>query len=69
MSRYAGSDFYCLPDSLVLRNLANIDNQEELDAFEADITAVRIFEYTEAPLSGRFDFAKNGLAGAEFTRV
>lgn len=55
MSRYAGSDFYCLPDSLVLRNLANIDNQEELDAFEADITAVRIFEYTEAPLSGRFD--------------
>lgn len=55
MSRYVGSDFYCLPDSLVLRNLANIDNQEELDAFEADITAVRIFEYTEAPLSGRFD--------------
>lgn len=55
MSRYDGSDFYCIPGSTVLRNLARLQTQLELDAFEADVTAIRMMECAEAPIGGDFD--------------
>jgi hypothetical protein len=55
MSRYAGTDHFTYPDSDVLRNMADIRNQEALDAFEADATAIRMLELYEAPISGEFD--------------
>ena len=55
MSRYDGSDFYCIPGSEVLRNLANLPTQTALDAFEADVTAIRIMEALETPITGNYD--------------
>ncbi|MGV1016503.1 MAG: Fic/DOC family protein [Fluviibacter phosphoraccumulans] len=55
MSRYDGSDFYCIPGSEVLRNLANLPTQTALDAFEADVTAIRIMEAIETPITGNYD--------------
>lgn len=44
MSRYDGTDSYTYPDSEVLRNKANLTDQDALDAFEADATAIRLLE-------------------------
>ena len=55
MSRYDGSDFYCIPGSEVLRNLANLPTQTALDAFEADVTAIRIMEAFETPITANYD--------------
>lgn len=57
MSRYETSDSYLYPDSAVLRNKADIRDQATLDAFEADITTVRILELAKSPIQGRFDLA------------
>ena len=57
MSRYDGSDFYCINGTLVLRNLADLTTQVELDAFEADMTAIRLIECAESPILGEFDLA------------
>jgi len=56
MSRYEGSDDYVYPGTEVLRNKADIRDQVTLEAFEADITAVRLFELLENPIEGEFDF-------------
>jgi len=55
MSRYEGSDHYIDPDTGVLINKAGIRDQEALDAFEADVTAVRMLELIENPVGGCFD--------------
>lgn len=55
MSRYETSDSDLYPDSAVLRNKADIRDQATLDAFEADITTVRILELAQNPIQGRFD--------------
>lgn len=55
MSRYETSESYLYPGTTVLRNKAGIREQESLDAFEADITAIRILELTEVPLRGCFN--------------
>lgn len=57
MSRYDGSDFYCIAGTSVLRNLADLTTQAELDAFEADMTAIRLIECAESPILGAFDLA------------
>lgn len=57
MSRYDGSDSYAYPDSKVLKNKANLIDQDALDAFEADATAVRLLELIEHPMPGDFDLA------------
>ncbi|QNM95767.1 Fic/DOC family protein [Chitinimonas koreensis] len=54
MSRYEGSDRYVQPDTGVLINKAGILQQDALDAFEADATAVRLLELIERPITGRF---------------
>lgn len=57
MSRYETSEAYLYPGTTVLRNKAELKEQDSLDAFEADITAIRILELTEVPIKGRFDLA------------
>lgn len=56
MSRYAAADDDLYPGTTVLRNHADIRNQTDLEAFEADATAVRMLELLEQPIAGRFDF-------------
>jgi|SRR3989339_1365767 len=55
MSRYDGTDSYVYPGTEVLRNKADLREQAALDAFEADVTAVRMLELTENPIPGAFD--------------
>lgn len=55
MSKYGGTDAYTYPGSDVLRNKVDFRSQDALDAFEADVTAVRMLELYERPVSGRFD--------------
>ena len=55
MSRYNADDVYCIPGTAVLKNKAGITNQELLDEYEADFTAIRILELAQAPVEGNFD--------------
>lgn len=55
MSRYDGSDSYTYPDSEVLQNKAGLQEQADLDAFEADATAIRLLQLIELPIPGQFD--------------
>jgi cell filamentation protein len=55
MSRYDADDFYGVPDTAVLKNKAGITNQDLLDEFEADFTAIRILELLHTPVQGSFD--------------
>jgi cell filamentation protein len=54
MSRYEADDF-CYPGTSVLINKLGIDNQAQLDAVEADLTAIRLVEVAEKPYTGNFD--------------
>ncbi len=55
MSRYSVEDVYCYPGTSVLRNKLNLTEQQKLDEFEAEITALRLVELQENPLVGQFD--------------
>lgn len=55
MSRYDADDTYCQPGASVLKNKAGISDQDLLDQYEADITAVRLLELARNPLEGEFD--------------
>ena len=55
MSRYDAGDVYCTPGTAVLKNKAGITNQDLLDEYEADFTAIRILELAHTPVEGRFD--------------
>lgn len=56
MSRYDADDIYCYPNSSVLKNKLDLIEQDQLDAFEADITLARIIAIENDPVSGVFDF-------------
>lgn len=55
MSRYDADDAYCLPGSSVLKNKGGISDQDLLDQYEADFTAVRLLELARNPVRGKFD--------------
>jgi cell filamentation protein len=57
MSRYDADDVYCIPGTAVLKNKAGITNQDLLDEYEADFTAIRILELAHTPVEGSFDLA------------
>ena len=57
MSRYDADDVYCIPGTAVLKNKAGITNQDLLDEYEADFTAIRILELAHTPVDGSFDLA------------
>lgn len=56
MSRYDIVDIYCYENSSVLKNKLELKTQSELDAFEADITTVRMVGLDDNPVIGQFDF-------------
>ena len=55
MSRYSVEDIYCYPSTSVLRNKLGLTDQDQLDQFEAEITALRLVELQENPIKGHFD--------------
>ena len=55
MSRYSVEDIYCYPGSSVLRNKLDLKDQDQLDQYEAEITALRLVELQENPIKGHFD--------------
>ncbi|MFC3116973.1 Fic/DOC family protein [Cellvibrio fontiphilus] len=57
MPKYAGGECFKYPETEVLINKANIRTQDALDAFEADVTAVRLIELLDSPIPGTFDLA------------
>jgi cell filamentation protein len=57
MSRYDADDVYCIPGSAVLKNKAGITDQDLLDEYEGDFTAIRLLELTQNPIEGSFDLA------------
>ena len=57
MSRYDADDVYCFPGTAVLKNKAGITDQDLLDEYEGDFTAIRLLELTQSPVEGSFDLA------------
>jgi len=55
MSRYDADDTYCISGTAVLKNKAEITDQDLLDQYEADFTTVRIIELSQTPIIGNFD--------------
>src|SRR5436305_10700282 len=57
MSRYSDSDPYIDRDTGVLTNRLGIVDESTLEQVEADLVAVRSYELSLNPVSGRFDLA------------
>jgi cell filamentation protein len=59
MSRYNADDVYCIPPpgTVVLKNKVGITDQDLLDKYEGDFTAIRLLELTQNPAEGSFDLA------------
>src|SRR5690606_1184523 len=57
MLKYAEGERFKYPGTEVLINKADIHIQEALDAFEADVTAVRLIELLDTPINGTFDLS------------
>ena len=57
MSRYDADDVYCIPGTAVLKNKAGITEQDQLDEYEGDFTAIRLLELAQNPVEGSFDLA------------
>ena len=55
MSRYDADDTYCIPGTEVLKNKAGLTDQDLLDEYEGDFTAIRLLELMQNPISGQFD--------------
>jgi hypothetical protein len=55
MSRYDAVDRYTYPGTGVLINKVGITDAQALDAFEADATAIRMFELFQDPVPGSFN--------------
>jgi cell filamentation protein len=52
MSRYDADDVYCIPGTAVLKNKAGITDQDLLDAYEGDFTAIRLLELAQDTVEG-----------------
>ncbi len=57
MSRYDADSVYCYPGSPVLQNKLGFTDQNELEAFESDMTASRLVALDIEPIQGNFDLA------------
>lgn len=53
---YERDDYYCYPDSPVLKNELGIKDEKELDAAEREITSLKIAKLNNEPLDGDLDF-------------
>ena len=52
---YEYDEQYCYPGTSVLRNRLGIRDQNELNAVERDLTAIRALQLEQTPIDGRFD--------------
>jgi fido (protein-threonine AMPylation protein) len=57
MSRYSSHDPYVDPATGVLRNRFGLTDEQELEAAEASLSALRSYELAQNPLVGAFDLA------------
>lgn len=57
MLKYLGGDRFKYPGTEVLINKADLRTQSELEAFEADVTALRLLELLDNPIKGNFDLS------------
>ena len=55
MSRYNADDVHCPPGTGILKNKAKITDQDLLDEYEGDFTAIRLLELKHNPVAGSFD--------------
>ena len=53
---YERDDFYCYPDSKVLRNKLNITDEITLDQAEREITGLKAVEFASNPFPEKLDF-------------
>lgn len=53
---YERDDYYCYPDSSVLKNKLNIDDEKALNEAEREVTAIKTLELIDKPLRGELDF-------------
>ena len=53
---YERDDYYCYPDSSVLKNELGIKDEKGLDAAEREITSLKIAKLNNEPLDGELDF-------------
>lgn len=53
---YEQDNYYCYPNSFVLKNKLNIQNAEELKSAEREITALRTAQAMIDRIEGNFDF-------------
>ena len=54
---YERDDYYCYPDSSVLKNELGIEDERDLNAAEREITSLRAARLNGEPLSGDLDFS------------
>lgn len=55
MLKYDGEDFYTYQGTNILRNLANVRTQRELDEFEADATLIQQVKLVSNPIPRSYD--------------
>ena len=53
---YERDDFYCYPNSKVLRNKLNITDEKTLDQAEREITGLKAVEFVNNPFPDKLDF-------------
>ena len=53
---YERDDFYCFPDSKVLRNKLGIKDEKTLDVAEREITGLKAVEFLNSPFPEKLDF-------------
>ena len=53
---YERDDFYCYPDSTVLKNKLDIKDWETLDKAEREITGLKAVQFSDSPFQDELDF-------------
>ena len=53
---YERDDYYCYPDSKVLRNKLNIEDEKNLETAEREITSLKAVEFVSNPFPEELDF-------------
>lgn len=69
MLKYLGGDRFKYPGTEVLINKADLRTQSELEAFEADVTALRLLELLDNPIKGNFDLSHYNSFTGIFSRT
>ena len=53
---YERDDFYCYPDSAVLKNKLDIKDWETLDKAEREITGLKAVQFSDSPFPDELNF-------------